>query len=199
MLATHGVLFLDEMGEFPVAALEALRQPLEEGVIRVSRAGGTVTFPAQFLLVAAMNPCPCGEGVFPGACACSLAERSRYTRRLSAPLLDRFDLVVPLSRPDPDQLLDGEPGESTAASAARVRAACARAAARSDETEPPMHPGGARLLAAKLREGALTARGLHKVSRVARTVADLVGSEQVGEDHVCDALNLRAARATVAP
>jgi magnesium chelatase family protein len=198
-LATHGVLFLDEMGEFPVTALEALRQPLEEGVIRVSRVGGTVTFPAHFLLVAAMNPCPCGEGVFLGACRCTLAERARYTRRLSAPLLDRFDLVVPLSRPDPDQLLDGTPGESTAASAARVVAARARAATREREGEPAMHPAGVRLLATKLREGALTARGLHKVSRVARTVADLVGAEQVSEEHVCNALFLRTARTTVAP
>ena len=109
-LATHGILFLDELGEFPVAALEALRQPLEEGVIRVSRAGGTVTFPAAFLLVAAMNPCPCGEGVYEGACSCSAAARARYRRRISAPLLDRFDLVVPLSRPDPDELLAGAAG-----------------------------------------------------------------------------------------
>ena len=110
-LATHGILFLDELGEFPVAALEALRQPLEEGVIRVSRAGGTVTFPAAFLLVAAMNPCPCGEGVYDGACSCTEATRARYRRRLSAPLLDRFDLIVPLRRPDPDELLADVPGE----------------------------------------------------------------------------------------
>jgi magnesium chelatase family protein len=213
-LATHGVLFLDEMGEFPVAALESLRQPLEEGVIRVSRAGGTVTFPAHFLLVAAMNPCPCGEGVFEGACQCTAAARARYTRRLSAPLLDRFDLVVPLFRPDPDDLLDGLPGESTASSAAKVAKARARAAARAadrvearnedgeglaDSGDPPLHPDGARLLASKLREGTLTARGLRKVSRVARTVADLMGAEQVSEEHVCDALALRTARATVAP
>jgi magnesium chelatase family protein len=189
-LATHGVLFLDEMGEFPVAALEALRQPLEEGVIRVSRAGGTVAFPAQFLLAAAMNPCPCGEGVFDGACRCTDADRARYTRRLSAPLLDRFDLVVPLARPDPDQLLEGTPGEPTATSAARVAAARARAAAR--DGEPPLHPE-----AAKLRAGALTARGLHKVGRVARTVADLAGAGQVDEEHVSDALFLRTARQTV--
>jgi magnesium chelatase family protein len=112
-LATNGVLFLDELGEFPVAALEALRQPLEEGVIRVSRAGGTVTFPAAFLLVAAMNPCPCGEGVYEGACTCSAVTRARYRRRISAPLLDRFDRVVPLSRPDPDELPAGAPGESS--------------------------------------------------------------------------------------
>ena len=85
-LATNGILFLDELGEFSVAALEALRQPLEEGVIRVSRAGGTVTFPAAFLLVAAMNPCPCGEGVYEGACRCTSAARARYRRRISAPL-----------------------------------------------------------------------------------------------------------------
>ncbi len=209
-LASHGVLFLDELGEFPVGVLEALRQPLEEGVIRVSRAGGTVTFPARFLLVAAMNPCPCGEGVFEGACTCTVADRARYTRRLSAPLLDRFDLVVPLSRPDPDQLLDGPPGEASALAGARVAAARCRASARtstpgrsgagpSADTDPPMHPDGSRLLASKLRDGQLTARGLHKVARVARTVADLVGSEQVHEEHVADALCLRTARARLAP
>jgi magnesium chelatase family protein len=198
-LASHGVLFLDEMGEFPVAALEALRQPLEEGVIRVSRAGGTVAFPAQFLLAAAMNPCPCGEGVFDGACRCSAVARARYTRRLSAPLLDRFDLVVPLSRPDPDQLLDGGPGETTAVAAARVAVARARVAARGPDDEPPLHPDAAGLLATKLREGLLTARGLHKVARVARTVADLLGAERVGEEHVSDALCLRTARRLVTP
>jgi magnesium chelatase family protein len=186
------------MGEFPVPALESLRQPLEEGVIRVSRAGGTVTFPAAFLLVAAMNPCPCGEGVYPGACDCSVAARARYTRRLSAPLLDRFDLVVAMSRPDPDQLLSGEPGESTASAAARVRAARARAAARAVAgAEPPIDADGADLLDAKFRSGEISARGLHKVARVARTVADLAGDERVGYSHVADALSLRTARSTV--
>jgi len=198
-LATHGVLFLDEMGEFPVAALEALRQPLEEGIIRVSRAGGTVTFPARFLLVAAMNPCPCGEGVYPGACTCTAAGRARYTRRLSAPLLDRFDLVVPLVRPDADELLSAVAGETTAVCAARVAAARARSACRADsgDTDPPLGADGARLLASKLREGRLSARGLQKISGVARTVADLAGDDQVGYEHVCDALSLRAARSTV--
>ncbi len=198
-LAHHGVLFLDEMGEFPVPALEALRQPLEEGVIRISRAGGTVTFPAQFLLVAAMNPCPCGEGVFPGACQCTPFARARYHRRLSAPLLDRFDLVVPLSRPDPDLLLADEPGPPTAASAARVAAARQRAAARVGNDEPPMHEDAARLLGHRLRAGVLSARGLHKVARVARTVADLLDEEVVTEEHVSDALALRSARAAVMP
>jgi magnesium chelatase family protein len=198
-LASHGVLFLDEMGEFPVAALEALRQPLEEGVIRVSRAGGTVTFPAAFLLVAAMNPCPCGEGVYPGACACSVAARARYTRRLSAPLLDRFDLVVPLSRPDPDQLLSEVTGESSAVVAERVAAARRIAVGRTSQDVAPLQPAAAALLAATLRTGELSARGLHKVAAVARTVADLLGEAQVSEAHVADALSLRAARSTVAP
>ena len=189
-LATNGILFLDELGEFPVAALEALRQPLEEGVIRVSRAGGTVTFPAAFLLVAAMNPCPCGEGVYEGACRCSVAARARYRRRISAPLLDRFDLVVPLCRPDPDELLSGAPGEHSAAVARRVAAARAEGTGRAGE--PELAPDAAALLASKLRSGGLSARGLYKVTRVAGTVAALAGSDVVSFAHACEALSLRA-------
>jgi magnesium chelatase family protein len=195
-LATNGILFLDELGEFPVAALEALRQPLEEGVIRVSRAGGTVTFPAAFLLVAAMNPCPCGEGVYEGACSCSSVARARYRRRISAPLLDRFDLVVPLSRPDPDELLSARPGESSAVAARRV--AVARDAAADRDGEQAMDQDAADLLASKLRAGGLSARGLHKVTRVARTVAALDGAEMVSFAHASEALSLRAGRAVVA-
>jgi magnesium chelatase family protein len=194
-LATHGILFLDELGEFPVAALEALRQPLEEGVIRVSRAGGTVTFPAAFLLVAAMNPCPCGEGVYQGACSCSEVARARYRRRISAPLLDRFDLVVPLSRPDPDELLADVPGEPSASAARRV--AAARAAGAGRATEPDLVPEAAALFASKLRSGELSARGLHKVTRVARTVATLAGADEVSFAHASEALSLRAGRMVV--
>jgi magnesium chelatase family protein len=197
-LATHGVLFLDELGEFPVAALEALRQPLEEGVIRVSRAGGTATFPAAFLLVAAMNPCPCGEGVYQGACACTTVARARYRRRISAPLLDRFDLVVPLSRPDPGELLSGVPGESSPAVAARVTAARARLET-GRERDPRLSTDAADLLASQLRSGALSARGLHKVSRVGRTVAALAREDVVRFAHVSEALSLRAGRAVVVP
>jgi len=195
-LATHGVLFLDELGEFPVAALEALRQPLEEGVIRVSRAGGTVTFPAAFLLVAAMNPCPCGEGIYQGACACTTAARARYRRRISAPLLDRFDLVVPLSRPDPTELLADAPGERSSAVAARVGTARARLDARR-EGQPQLSSDAAELLASKLRSGCLSARGLHKVSGVARTVTALAGEDVVTFAHVSEALSMRAGRAVV--
>ena len=122
-LAHSGVLFLDEMGEFPASVLDLLRQPLEEGAIRLCRARGTVTLPSRFQLVAAMNPCPCGEGLQRGQCKCSEQMRARYTRRLSGPLLDRFDLAVAMSRPTPEELLCHEPGESTVQVAERVAAA----------------------------------------------------------------------------
>ncbi len=200
-LASHGVLFLDEFGEFAVAALEALRQPLEEGVIRVSRATGTATFPAEFLLVAAMNPCPCGEGVFEGSCPCTVAMRSRYRRRISAPLLDRFDLVVPLNRPHVDDLLHGPRGESSVEVARRVALARSRAAARRSTgmDEIPLSAAAETQLEKKLRVGELSARGLRKVSGVARTLADLSDEGTVSGDHVSEAFSLRAGHRIVAP
>src|SRR5690349_14380330 len=105
--ASRGVLFLDELGEFAPAVLDALRQPLEEGVIRITRAMSSATFPARFLLVGAMNPCPCGAGGH--GCTCTDGEQARYRRRLSGPLVDRFDLRVDVDRPTPDELLRGEP------------------------------------------------------------------------------------------
>jgi magnesium chelatase family protein len=203
-LAHNGVLFLDEMGEFAPNVLNALRQPLEEGVVRVSRARCTLTFPARFLLVAAMNPCPCGEGGAPGSCRCTETTRSRYARRLPGPLLDRFDLRLPVSRPDVSQLMGGPPGEPTAVVAHRVAEARSAAAlrgvrcnaelpARRLDEVARLSPGAGRLLEWRLRSGALSARGLHRVRRVARTVADLDGApETVGEEHVCAALELRA-------
>ena len=100
-IASGGVLFLDELGEFHADVLDALRQPLEEGMVRVARAHARVTMPARFLLVGAMNPCPCGGGEMPGGCRCSDASMARYARRLSGPLLDRFDLRIPVHLPDP--------------------------------------------------------------------------------------------------
>src|SRR4029453_19019968 len=100
-----GVLFLDEIGEYPPSVLDALREPLEEGVIRVARANSHAVMPARFLLVAATNPCPCGGGA-PGSCECDDIARMRYVRRLSGPLLDRFDLRVAVQRPAGDELLD---------------------------------------------------------------------------------------------
>ena len=197
-LASCGVLFLDEFGEFPVAALNALRQPLEEGVIRVSRSQGTVSYPADFLLVAAMNPCPCGEGMYGGACKCTVVDRARYRRRLSGPLIDRFDLVVSLSRPDPDELLADEPGESSAAVAARVVAA--RGRCRGDDSPNPedLDPDAKALLLSKLKSGTLSARGLRKVEGVARTLAVLDDEHGVSFAHVAEALSLRSGRALVA-
>ncbi len=122
-LAHGGVLFMDELAEFPAMVLDGLRQPLEEGVVRVTRPRATVEFPARFLLVAAMNPCPCGGGGEPGCCACDSAVRTRYLRRVSGPLLDRFDLRVAVRRPSVEDLFDAARAESTAAVASRVQAA----------------------------------------------------------------------------
>lgn len=208
-LATNGVLFLDELGEFPVSVLDALRQPLEEGTVWVCRARASVSYPARFLLVAAMNPCPCGEGGPPGTCRCSEGARHRYARRLSGPLLDRFDLRVHVHRPDPADLVGGSPGESShdvARRVARVRAAAsergvrcnAQLSARRLEEVAPLTPAAGRIVEYKLRTGRLSARGLHRVHRVARTLADLDGSvdgpppHAVDESHICEALELRA-------
>lgn len=208
-LAHCGVLFLDELGEFSAAALDALRQPLEEGIVRVRRARAAVDLPARVLLVGAMNPCPCGDGVYLGACRCTEVARARYQRRLSGPLLDRFDLAVTLCRPDPSDLLGGAPGEPSAAVAARVRRARAAALARGVranaelpaavlEAECPLSEEAAALLERHLRTGRLSARGLHRVWRVARTVADLADPGMpLTHAHVAEALALRSARDTL--
>jgi magnesium chelatase family protein len=186
-LAAGGVLFLDELGEFQPSALDALRQPIEDGCVRVSRARASVTLPARFLLVAAMNPCPCGEGR-PGECMCTTAARLRYRRRLSAPLLDRFDLRIDVARPDIDELLCGRPGEPSATVRARVIEARDRAARRGVicnarlpadrlEAEAPLTPGALKMIETSLRQGRLSARGLARIRRVALTVADLAGLE----------------------
>jgi magnesium chelatase family protein len=203
-LAHWGVLFLDELGEFDPVVLDNLRQPLEEGVIRVSRAAAKVTFPARVLLVGAMNPCPCGDGGAPGSCRCSPASRARYARRVSGPLVDRFDLRVEVGRPEADHLLSDERAESTAAVAARVAEARARAARRGtpvnahlppwclDEVAPMDRPAQ-RLVERTLRSGRLTGRGLDGIRRVARTIADLANHDgPLDTAHMSTALALRA-------
>ncbi len=200
--AHGGVLFLDELGEFPIGVLESLRTPLEEGVIRVSRAGASVTLPARFQLVAAMNPCPCGlGGGDDGRCRCSVAAIDRYRRRLSAPLLDRFDLHIAVEPPDPLSLLDRGQEESSAEVRERVAAARARAAERGvlcnaalrtadlDACAPLVGPGR-QLVETALRSGALTGRGLQKIRRVARTIADLEDGD-VDESVLARAMGLR--------
>ena len=200
--AHGGVLFLDELGEYPRAVLDGLRQPLEEGVVRVARARASATLPARFLLVAATNPCPCGGGP-PGACSCDEGARSRYLRRLSGPLLDRFDLRIGVHRPAVDELLSPSGAERTVTVAARVAAARDRAMGRSgmlNAAIPPAHldlwaplTGAARqLLRGELERDRLSGRGYHRVRRVARTIADLDGDvELVGEEHVALALAMR--------
>ena len=209
-LAHSGVLFLDELGEFPASVLDLLRQPLEDGSIHLCRARGTVTLPSRFQLVAAMNPCPCGEGLQRGQCRCSDQMRARYTRRLSGPLLDRFDLAVPMSRPSPEELLWRDKGEPTATVAERVAAARGFAGTRGVRCNAdlpssvlddvaPLAPEAARLLERKLREGEISARGLHRIHRVARTIADIEQSPTVSECHVAEAMHLRTARSVLLP
>lgn len=209
--ATNGVLFLDELAEFSPHVLDALRQPLEEGVVRVARAAATVTFPARFLLVAAMNPCPCGFGSRPGGCRCTDGARIRYQRRLSGPLLDRFDLRVEVSRPTVEDLLGRARGEASAAVAPRVVQARELAARRGvpanallpaerlDEVAP-LSADAQELLEQTLRTGRLSARGLHRVRRVARTIADLHGAPlEISVANIAMALSLRVDGPGVTP
>lgn len=207
-LAHHGVLFADELGEFSPSVLDALRQPIEEGRVRVSRARGTVVYPARFQLVAATNPCPCGPTA--DGCRCGETAILRYQRRLSGPLLDRFDLRLAVTPPEPSDLLDAAPAESSAAVAARVR--CARERARSRGTDrnamlagseldrvAPLQPAAKRLLERLLRGGRLTARGMHRLRRVALTVADLDGHDgPLLADHLAFAAALRGGPAASA-
>ena len=206
--AHGGVLFLDELGEFSPVALDALRQPLEEGVVRVTRAARAATLPARFLLVAAMNPCPCGEGGTSGRCRCTEQVRARYARRLSGPLLDRFDIRLEVAPPAPHMLLDGpseEPSAVVAARVHRVRALAAERgipcnaqlpAARLDELAP-LRPEARAVLRTALTAGQLTGRGLARVRTVARTLADLAGADDIDEATISAALSLRAVPSSV--
>ena len=201
-LASNGVLFLDELGEFAPSVLDALRQPLEQGIVRLARARTSVVMPAKFLLVAATNPCPCGEGS-PGACTCDDTARARYLRRFSGPLLDRFDLRVAVSRPKTDELVSPQRGESTADVADRVAAArelaffrsgCANSALSREQLDlvAPLSRSAEKRLRRELEDGRLTGRGYHRVRRVARTVADLDGApDVVNDEHLNLALMMR--------
>ena len=201
-LSHGGILFLDEMNEFPPSVLDTLRQPLEEGVVRVARARATVTYPSRFLLVGAKNPCPCGEGLTPGACRCPEATRRRYDARVSGPLRDRFDLRVTVPRPRVDQFFSAEKGEASLEVAARVAAAREKARQRgvtgnsdlsAEELEEyaPLSRAASALLQSKMRAGVLTARGLHRIRRVALTLADLDNSSILSDEHIGAALELR--------
>ena len=203
-IAHGGVLFLDELCEFVRPVLEALRQPLEEGEIRVARARGTVRYPARFQLVGACNPCPCGEGSASTKCICVPGAILRYRSRLSGPLLDRFDVRVEVRRPSAEQFLTGAGAESSDAVSARVANARRRALGRGVRCNAelsgrwlrehaPLQDGARALLKSRLERGQLTGRGLDRVRRVALTLADLEGnSTVVNETHVAAALQLHA-------
>lgn len=202
-LASGGVLFLDELGEFPASHLDALRQPLESGIIRIARASSAATLPARFLLIGATNPCPCGVGRW-GACRCGPAQLARYGRRLSGPLLDRFDLRLEVEPPNPAELFDGGGAqESSAAVRARVGAARERARARGVqanrdlrgaalELHAPLSNDGREELRRRLVAGQLTMRGAQRVRAVALTLCDLDGLEApIGSGLITRAVHMR--------
>ncbi|MGH9313714.1 MAG: YifB family Mg chelatase-like AAA ATPase [Vicinamibacterales bacterium] len=199
-LAHHGVLFLDEMPEFGRRVLEVLRQPLEEGCARIARTARTAVFPARFMLVAAMNPCPCGFLGDPiRACRCTPAQIDRYAGRISGPLRDRIDLVVQVA-PVPARTL-GEAGLGEASTAIRDRVSAARGRqvnelnARLEGRALREHArpdaAGARLLEQAAERFGLSARGHDRVLRVSRTIADLAGAPAVTREHIAEALQFR--------
>ena len=208
-LAHRGVLFLDEFPEFGAAALEALREPLEAGAITISRARGSASFPARFLLVAAMNPCPCGYyGDSLRSCSCPEGAVSRYQRRVSGPLMDRLDLFVEVPRVEYRELTGEATGEPSAAVRARVIAARARQAERLHDSpavtnsemgplevrkfcQEPLVPAAQPLLSAAMEQLGLSARAFHRVLKVARTIADLAGSEPIETVHLAEAIQYR--------
>jgi len=187
-LAHHGVLLLDELPEFARPVVEALRQPLEDGVVSVSRIGGRAVFPARFQLIGTMNLCPCGaRGDGAAECSCSAQRLDRYRERLSRALLDRFDLVVAVPRPRAAALA-GSPAESSE----RVRARVVAARSRLDRRQPPRTAAADELLTRAVERLPLSGRGRSRVARVARSIAGLSGANDVLPEHVAEALSYRS-------
>ena len=205
-LAHDGVLFLDELPEFRSDVLEVLRQPLEDGIVTVSRVAGSVSFPSRFMLVCAMNPCKCGWYGHPsGRCKCSEAEVHRYHSRISGPLLDRIDLIVEVPALDYEELKRRAPAESSAKIRERVNAARERQRRRFSDRAmcnarmqgkelrtfcAPDEEGDA-LLRAAFDTMQLSARSYDRILRVARTIADLEGSDSIRADHIAEAIQYR--------
>lgn len=202
-LAHHGVLFLDEMGEFTRHVLEVLRQPLEEGCVRVARAARTAVFPSRFMLVGAMNPCPCGYyGDLMRRCRCTPQQIARYGARLSGPLRDRMDLTVALSALPARELSAAAGGEDSATIRHRVVLARERQLARDGilnarlqgrtlRARAPLGTGARQILDNALTRLSLTARGHDRVLRVARTIADLNSEDTIIAEHIGEALQFR--------
>ena len=203
-LAHNGVLFLDELPEFDRRVLEVLREPLETGVVSISRAARQAEFPSRFQLIAAMNPCVCGYLNDPsGKCRCTSDQIQRYRARISGPLLDRLDLHVEVPRIDPESLRQRRPdGETSAQVAARVLLAREAQIARQGCCNSRLNNAGIDLHCAPTREGqalleramqkfSLSARAYHRALKVARTIADLAGEEHIGKHHVSEAMTMR--------
>ncbi len=211
-LAHRGVLFLDELPEFGMRTLEVLRQPLEDKIVTISRAAGSLVFPANFMLVGAMNPCPCGyHGDPTHECSCSRGMVDAYQKRVSGPLMDRIDIHVDVPTVDYEKLSGRTLGEPSSAIRARVEGARARQAERFAGTSgaapsltcnADMGPGevrkfcdldeaGRALIKAAMRQLGLSARGYHRVLKLARTIADLAASEHIQAAHLAEALQYR--------
>ncbi len=206
-LAHRGVLFLDELPEFGQNVLEVLRQPLEDKVVTISRAQGTITYPANFMLIASMNPCPCGYYGDPvRECTCSVTAITRYQKRISGPLLDRIDIHVEVPRVDYEKLADKRKVEDSATIRARVQAARERQLLRFTGTKltcnAEMGPAEVRdfcqvdssaekLLKAAMQQLHLSARAFHRVLKLARSIADLAESETIAANHIAEAIQYR--------
>lgn len=201
-LAHHGVLFLDEMPEFAPGSLQSLRQPIEAGVVTIVRAEGRVTFPARFTLVGAANPCPCGHRGDPAtSCTCTQAMIERYQGRIGGPLIDRIDMVCHVTRPDPALLFTAQRGPTSAVLRDQVLAARERTEARGADVRALTRD--ALLDACRLSEAStadltriararsISARGVTRLLRVARTIADIEGCARVSTDHLLEALSYR--------
>jgi magnesium chelatase family protein len=206
-LAHHGVLFLDEFPEFGHLTLESLRQPIEDRTMTVSRAHGSVTFPASFMMVAAMNPCPCGYYGDPfKECKCSSGDIARYQKRISGPLLDRIDIFVDVPHIDYEKLTENRPGETSDTVRARVKAAhetqlgrfCAtRLTCNADMTAKEVkdfcvaEPAAQSLLRTAMKQLHLTGRAFHRILKLSRTIADLERSDVIKTHHMAEALQYR--------
>ncbi|MFA6920833.1 MAG: YifB family Mg chelatase-like AAA ATPase [Gallionella sp.] len=202
-MALHGVLFLDELPEFDRCVLEALREPLESGHITISRAARRAEFPAQFQLIAAMNPCPCGYfGHYNGKCRCTPDQIARYRGRISGPLLDRIDIQIEVPAVAQQDLLRHADGENSAAIRARVEAARRQQLARQNKPNAQLSvteidawcapdKEGEALLKLAITRLDLSARAYHRVLKMARTIADLAGSETIQTAHIAEAVQYR--------
>ena len=202
-MAMHGVLFLDELPEFNRDVLEVLREPLESGRITISRAARQADFPASFQLVAAMNPCPCGFlGHYSGKCHCTPDQVARYRRKISGPLLDRIDIHIEVPAVPPDDMASRPVGEASAAIRTRVTLARDRQLTRQGKPNAQLSgrdidkyasadAAGEQMLKQAISRLGLSARGYHRVLKLARTIADLAAAEQIGSSHIAEAVQYR--------